>query len=172
MRCLRSSCLSMGVMAVGSRGVVPGDVMRASDEYNERIGAAGTGLGVDVSSPGNPATVTVGVHGLMTADLYEPFEALKVIGDLIYSYLGNFETRETERLVSGETLVGLLLHVLAIGVFTERHRWEGEGLSVREAQLVGDLRGYLSSARRQAEEGWVREAVRMIDLALARLGAA
>lgn len=127
-------------MVVGSRGVVPGDVMRASDGYNDRIGAAGAGLGVDVETPGEPATITTSVHSLMTADLYEPLEALKVLGDLIYSYIGNFETREAERTVSGETLVGLLLHVLAVGVFTERQRWDGEGISVREARLEGALR--------------------------------
>jgi hypothetical protein len=116
-----------------SRGVMLGDVSRANDAWNERIGAAGAGAGVDTEVPGTPGTLSSETTRAMADDLFDAGESKLIMGDLVHSY-----TTMTGGVI-GEMLLSMAGHALAIGVLTERQRWEGEGMSVPDAKLKGAL---------------------------------
>lgn len=110
---------------MASRGVVPGDVMRANDAYNERLEAL---------REGTFDAVSVEMAAMTTADLADTTEVVHVSKDLVHSYTG-----VTEPGPFGQVLSAMACHALAIGVLTERQRHDG-GVSVREAQLAVALR--------------------------------
>jgi hypothetical protein len=121
-----------------SRGVVAGDVYRADETMNERVGALGEGQGVDFeASHTRPPLLDFERVQMMMADLWEPLEARQVFMALVHSYTGCHAGTFMDILVS------LAEHAGAIGVFTERQRWDGVGMSVREAQLEEALRDAL-----------------------------
>lgn len=99
-----------------SRGVVFGDVNRANEAWNERLEAVGEGAGVD---PEGVTVIQTDVAEFMQGDIWDEAEARGVYADLVHSYTGIT--------VAGpllELLLGLVMHAGAIGVLTERQRWD------------------------------------------------
>jgi hypothetical protein len=120
------------VSSVGSRGVVPGDVSRADAVWNERVGAA---TGAVPEAPGELSQVPRAALSLMAADLFSEEETQEWASDLVHSY-----TTMHGGLMF-DILMVLAAHALAVGVLTERQRWDGgAGKSLREARLEGALR--------------------------------
>lgn len=99
---------------MSSRGVVFGDLFRANDEFNGRVGAAAP----DTDGPGVVSEISGGTGGMMHADLFDPLEAAALMGDLVRNY-----TSMTGGMIYDATR-SMATHAAAIGVLTERQRWE------------------------------------------------
>lgn len=100
------------------RGVLLGDVSRANDQWNERIGAAGAGAGLETETAGQPANLPARMARAMADDLFDAAESKLVMSDLVFNY-----TTMTGGEI-GSILLSMAAHALAIGVLTERQRWE------------------------------------------------
>lgn len=102
-----------------SRGVVFGDVNRANEAWNERLQALAEHKGIDLGTPGAVGEIGDDVSGFLQGDIWDKGEAELVLADLVHSYTGI-----TVKGPLLELLLGLALHAGAIGVLTERQRWE------------------------------------------------
>lgn len=118
-----------------SRGVVPGDMFRANDEWNDIIGALGKGSGADVDTPGEMPTLRQDLVRAAHASLWTEVEAIEVFADLVANYTGCIHPGFFR-----DTLMSMCGHAGAIAVLTERQRWDGDAMGVREAQLEAALR--------------------------------
>lgn len=120
-----------------SRGVLLGDVHRADTAWNERIGAAGEGSGIDVEA-GRPVTAPGAVIGMLVADLFDQAESKMIVAGTLFAYTGVSLEFSND---FSETLVSYGGHMLAVGVLTERQRWEGpqDDQLARSARLLAGL---------------------------------
>lgn len=120
-----------------SRGVVFGDFHRANKEWNARIEAAGEGAGVDVDHAAFPQNMPRDVVMMLLADLFDPVETRMVLADLVESYTG------TTTGTIFEIYMSMCAHAAALGVMTERPRWDapepGSEPFARAARLVAGL---------------------------------
>lgn len=93
--------------------------MRADREWDERLGAAGEGAGVDVGrGQGHTSEISDDAAVMLHADLFDPAESMEVMGRLVHNY-----TSMTQGPLF-EILRSMGAHALALGVLTERQRWE------------------------------------------------